>query len=93
MRFTPADKEYFTAVRQEDASIDQMFKDMRALMEKFAGSKILYLKVRDSEWGEEQPMGEPYVPLPRIETIQKGKKPQQRALTVAERRRAQTKYK
>lgn len=93
MKFTQADKDYFTAARNEDPSVDQMFKDLRAMMEAFPGSKIKHLVVRDSEWGEPQPEGEVYIPLPRIETIPKDKKTQQRAMTAGERRRAQTKYK
>lgn len=93
MKFTPADKEFFAAVRKEDPAVDQLFKDIRQVMEYFPGSKIKHLQIRDSEWGEPQPEGEPYVPLPRIKTIPNGKKPQQRALTASQRRRAQTVYK
>lgn len=93
MKFTPADKKFFAAVRKEDPAVDQLFKDIRQVMKYFPGSKIKHLQIRDSEWGEPQPEGEPYVPLPRIETIPNNKKPQQRALTASQRRRAQTVYK
>ncbi len=93
MKFTQADKDYFTAVRKEDPAIEQMFVDIRAMMEAFPGSKIKHLKVRDSEWGEPQPEGEPYIPIPRPETIPKGTKEQQKPMTAAQKRRAMTKYK
>lgn len=93
MKFTQADKDYFTAVRNEDPSVDQMFKDLRALMEHFPGSKIKHLQVRDSEWGEPQPEGEPYVPLPRSVTIPNDKQTSVKATTAAERRRLFTRYK
>lgn len=93
MKFTQADKDFFAAVRQEDPAVDQLFKDIRAVMECFPGTKIKHLEIRGSEWGSPQPEGEPYVPLPRPETIPNGKKQQQRAMTAGEKRRAQTIYK
>lgn len=93
MKFTQADKDFFAAVRKEDPAVDQLFKDIRFVMEYFPGAKIKHLEIRGSEWGEPQPEGEPYVPLPRIETIPKSKKTQQRAMTASEKRRAQTIYK
>lgn len=93
MKFTPADKEYFAKVREEDPVIDQMFKDMRQMMEAFKGSSIKFLKVRDSEWGEDFPPGVPASEIPRPETIPYDTKKQQKAMTAAQRRRAMTKYK
>ena len=93
MKFTQADKAFFAAVRKEDPAVDQLFKDIRAVMEHFPGTRIKHLEIRGSEWGEPQPEGEPYVPLPRPETIPNGKKQHQRPLTAGERRRAQTIYK
>lgn len=92
MQFTSAEKKFFEAVRQEDPSIDQMFKDIRATMEVFKGSKIKHLVVRSGEWGTPQPEGEPYVPLPRDLTIPNAVKHNQK-LTASERRRANTRYK
>lgn len=93
MKFTQSDKDYFTAVRSEDPAVDQMFIDIRSLMEAFPGSKIKHLKVRDSEWGEPQPEGEPYTHIPRPETIPVDTKTQQKPMTAAQKRRAMTKYK
>lgn len=93
MKFTQADKDYFTAVRNEDPAVDQMFKNMRSMMEAFPGSQIKYLKVRDSEWGKDFPPGEPYVPLPRAVTIPNDTKTKRSGMTAAEKRRSMTKYK
>lgn len=94
MKFTPAEKEYFAKVRAEDPSVDQLFKDVRLMMEKF-NARIVHLTVRDQSWGRPMPEGEPYVPVPkalRPKAILKGTK-QQQPTTVGQRRRAATKYK
>lgn len=96
MKFAQADKDYFAAVRAEDPVIDEMFKDMRALMEKFPGTKIQHLVVRESEYGYPQPEGDRYIPLPRAETILNEAKQYQKAKTATtakERRRLYTRYK
>jgi hypothetical protein len=93
VKFTQADKDYFTAVRNEDPDVDQMFKDIRAIMEAFPGTKIKHLQVRDSEWGTPMPEGEPYVPIPRSLTIPNDTKKSPKASTAKERRRLFTKYK
>lgn len=51
MKFTQAEKDYFAAVRKEQPHVDQLFKDIRSLMEQFPGSKITYLNVDGNEWG------------------------------------------
>lgn len=93
MKFTPAEKEYFAKVRAEDPAVDQLFKDLRQMMETFKGSSIKYLRVRESEWGEDFPPGEPAIFAPRPETIRNDKKTQQTARSAKERRRAMTRYK
>jgi len=57
MKFTQADKDYFAAVRKEKPHVDQMFQDIRSLMEQFPGSKITYLNVDGNEWGKPSPRG------------------------------------
>jgi hypothetical protein len=93
VKFTPAEREYFAKVRKESPEVDSMFTAVRQMMETFRGAKIVHLKVRDSEWGRPMPEGVPYVPMPRVETIPKGKKKQQAQQTVGQRRRAATRYK
>ena len=93
MKFSPSEKQFFDTVRQEDPEIDQLFRDIRQMSEFFRGSRLQYLMVRGSEWGKDFPDGEKVAHFPRPETIPKGIKANQKALTAGQRRRAMTKYK
>lgn len=88
MKFTPADKEYFKQLRTEDPAVDQLFTDMRQIMEAFPGSKIEYLSLPGAEFGTKPPEGVPYVPVGTTPDRKKAKQ-----MTAAERRRANTRYK
>ena len=89
IKFTQADKDFFAIKRQENSDVDQLFKDVRDLMEQFPGSKITYLRVGESEWGEPSPEGV----LPCIQTIPNSKQQKQKATTQNAKRVAITKYK
>ena len=88
MKFTDAHKKYFESVRKEEPAVDQMFKDVKAIMQAFPGSRIEYLRLPDAEFGVALPDGIPYV-SGKKETIQT----QTKQMTAAERRRANTRYK
>jgi hypothetical protein len=99
VKFTQADKEYFAAVRKEKPHVDQLFKDIRSLMDQFPGSKITYLSVDGNEWGEPSPPGVPVLPKDRPETIPNAKQKQRTAVkskrptTKAEKYRQLMRYK
>ena len=99
MKFTQADKDYFSAVRKEQPHVDQLFKDIRSLMEQFPGSKIKHLSIDGNEWGERGPEGVPTMDQSRIETIPDAKEKQRTAVkpkrpkTKAEKYRQLMRYK
>ena len=89
IKFTQADKDFFAAKRKESKEVDELFTYIRSLAEQFPGTKIVYLKVGESEWGEPSPEGV----LPCIQTIPNGKQQKQKATTQNAKRVAITKYK
>lgn len=99
MKFTQAEKDYFAAVRKEQPHVDQLFKDIRALMEQFPGSKITYLKVDGNEWGEPSPEGVTPVTIACPKAIPNAKQQQRTAVkakrptTKAEKYRQLMRYK
>lgn len=90
IKFTQSDKDFFAVKRKEQQHVDQLFKDIRSLMEQFPGSRITYLQIEEREWGKPSPPGVvPNVPS----TIPVSKKQNQKATTLNAKRVAVTKYK
>ena len=88
LEFTKEDKEFFESTRTAQPAVDQLFKDVRSLMDRFANSQITYLQVGSREWGSLEEGVIPNVP-PLIVKRKKTKPP----TTQNAKRRAITKYK
>ena len=90
VEFSKEDRDFFVSARAADPAVDQLFKDVRALMEKFAGSHVTYLKVGSREWGAKSEGGVlPNIPMSILERKKATPKP----TTQNAKRRALTKYK
>ena len=88
IEFTKEDKEFFAATRTAQPAVDELFKDVRSLMDRFANSQITYLQVGSKEWGE---LEEGVIPnVPPLMVKRKKARP---ATTQNAKRRAITKYK
>lgn len=90
VEFSKEDREFFESTRATQPAVDQLFKDIRSLMEEFAGSHITYLQVGQREWGVKSKEGViPHITLSVLQIQKRMPKP----TTQNAKRRAITKYK